>query len=35
MLDPIDKEQNDRIVWCERLLYVLCAAQFPQLMALM
>ena len=28
---PIDKEQNERIVWCERLLYLIVLLQFPQL----
>jgi hypothetical protein len=28
---PIDKEQNERIVWCERLLYLIVVLQFPQL----
>ena len=31
---PIDKQQNERIVWCERLLYALILLQFPQLAAL-
>ncbi len=31
---PIDKEQNDRIVWCERLLYLIVLLQFPQLAGL-
>jgi len=30
-LAPIDKEQNERIVWCERLLYLVVLLQFPQL----
>jgi hypothetical protein len=28
---PIDKQQNERIVWCERLLYLIILLQFPQL----
>ncbi len=28
---PVDIAQNERIVWCERLLYALIALQFPQL----
>jgi len=32
---PIDREQNERIVWCERLLYALVILQFPQLAALL
>lgn len=28
---PIDKKQNERIVWCERLLYLIVLLQFPQL----
>lgn len=28
---PIDQEQNERIVWCERLLYLIVLLQFPQL----
>jgi len=31
ILDPVDEEQNERIVWCERLLYFLVMLQFPQL----
>jgi len=31
---PIDKEQNERIVWCERLLYLIVVLQFPQLASL-
>ncbi len=31
---PIDKEQNERIVWCERLLYLIVLLQFPQLVSL-
>lgn len=31
---PIDKEQNERIVWCERLLYLIVLLQFPQLASL-
>jgi|TARA_R100000482_G_scaffold123189_1_gene72553 hypothetical protein len=27
----VDREQNDRIAWCERLLYALILLQFPQL----
>ncbi len=30
-LAPIDEEQNNRIVWCERLLYLIVLLQFPQL----
>jgi len=32
---PIDREQNERIVWCERLLYALVILQFPQLAAIL
>jgi len=32
---PIDREQNERIVWCERLLYALVILQFPQLVAIL
>jgi hypothetical protein len=32
---PIDKEQNERIVWCERLLYLIVLLQFPQLATLL
>ena len=28
---PIDQQQNERIVWCERLLYLVVILQFPQL----
>jgi len=31
---PIDKEQNERIVWCERLLYLIVLLQFPQIATL-
>jgi hypothetical protein len=31
---PIDKEQNERIVWCERLLYLIVLLQFPQIVSL-
>ena len=31
---PIDKQQNERIVWCERLLYLIVILQFPQLVSL-
>lgn len=30
-LAPIDKAQNERILWCERLLYLIVLLQFPQL----
>ena len=33
-LAPIDKQQNERIVWCERLLYLIVILQFPQLASL-
>ena len=33
-LAPIDKQQNERIVWCERLLYLIVLLQFPQLATL-
>ena len=32
---PIDQAQNERIVWCERLLYLIVVLQFPQLASLM
>ena len=32
---PIDKHQNERIVWCERLLYAIILLQFPQIASLM
>ena len=32
---PIDKQQNERIVWCERLLYAIILLQFPQIASLM
>jgi len=32
---PIDREQNERIVWCERLLYLIVLLQFPQLATLL
>lgn len=31
---PIDQQQNERIVWCERLLYLIVLLQFPQLASL-
>jgi len=31
VLKAIDKAQNERIVWCERLLYAIIVLQFPQL----
>ena len=31
---PIDAQQNERIVWCERLLYLIVLLQFPQLATL-
>jgi len=31
----IDREQNERIVWCERLLYLIVLLQFPQLATLL
>ena len=31
---PVDIAQNERIVWCERLLYALIVLQFPQLATL-
>lgn len=34
VIAPIDREQNERIVWCERLLYLLVLLQFPQLATL-
>lgn len=34
-LAPVDAEQNERIVWCERLLYLLVLLQFPQLATLL
>lgn len=30
-LKKVDVEQNERIVWCERLLYAIILLQFPQL----
>lgn len=32
---PIDQQQNERIVWCERLLYLIVLLQFPQLASLL
>lgn len=34
-LAPIDKAQNERIVWCERLLYLIVLLQFPQIASLL
>ncbi len=33
-LAEIDLSQNNRIAWCERLLMLIVALQFPQLAAL-
>ena len=33
-MKAIDKLQNERIVWCERLLYLIVLLQFPQLATL-
>ena len=33
-LADIDQQQNERIVWCERLLYLIVLLQFPQLASL-
>jgi hypothetical protein len=33
-LADVDIEQNNRIVWCERLLYAIILLQFPQLASL-
>jgi len=30
-MKPIDKEQNLKIAWCEKLLYAMIILQFPQL----
>jgi hypothetical protein len=32
---PIDKDQNNRIAWCEKLLYALVILQFPQIASLL
>lgn len=34
-LADIDIQQNERIVWCERLLYLIVLLQFPQLASLL
>jgi hypothetical protein len=34
VIAPIDQQQNERIVWCERLLYLIVLLQFPQLATL-
>ena len=33
-MKAIDKLQNERIVWCERLLYLIVVLQFPQIATL-
>ena len=35
ILAPVDREQNERIVWCERLLYLIVVLQFPQIASLL
>lgn len=35
ILAPIDAQQNERIVWCERLLYLIVVLQFPQIASLL
>jgi hypothetical protein len=35
MMKKIDQEQNERIVWCERLLYAIIVLQFPQIATLL
>ena len=32
---PIDIEQNNKIDWCEKLLYALVLLQFPQIATLL
>jgi len=32
---PIDLEQNNKIAWCEKLLYALVLLQFPQIATLL
>jgi len=32
---PIDQDQNNRIAWCEKLLYALVILQFPQIASLL
>ncbi len=32
---PIDLAQNERIVWCERLLYLIVVLQFPQIASIL
>ncbi len=34
LLAPIDQEQNNKIAWCEKLLYALVLLQFPQIATL-
>lgn len=33
-MKAIDKLQNEKIAWCERLLYLIVLLQFPQLASL-
>ena len=35
LVEPIDEQQNQRIVWCERLLYLVVVLQFPQLASIL
>lgn len=35
MLEDIDIEQNNKIAWCEKLLYALVVLQFPQIIEIL
>ena len=34
-MKAIDKIQNEKIAWCEKLLYALVVLQFPQIATLL
>jgi len=34
-MKKVDAEQNERIAWCEKLLYALVILQFPQIATLL
>jgi len=34
-MKKVDQQQNERIEWCEKLLYAIVILQFPQVAALL
>jgi len=34
-MKEIDRQQNEKIAWCEKLLYALVILQFPQLASIL